>query len=169
MIAALDVAQCCVDPPENRQACCGCTQSSLDGLTRASGVNYPGEALQPVTDHRAGGIETALGEAGALRCGQFACPVVSAATGFHGDLSGRELLEEKIHLRAAEIDPQHRPVLLIDAVLREDGLGRVDADAFILGHGRLRSWLLTAPILACDAVGPSTLAMCGHQVIAARA
>jgi hypothetical protein len=25
-----------------------------------------------------------------------------------------------------------------------------------LGHGRLRSWLLTAPILALDAVGPST-------------
>ena len=30
------------------------------------------------------------------------------------------------------------------------------ADALILGHGRLRSWLLTAPILARDAVGPST-------------
>ena len=32
----------------------------------------------------------------------------------------------------------------------------IDAYALMLGHGRLRSWLLTAPILALDAVGPST-------------
>jgi hypothetical protein len=59
--------------------------------------------------------------------------------------------------RAAEIDSQHRLILLIDAVEGEDGFGRVDANALILGHGRLRSWLLTAPILARDAMGPSTL------------
>jgi hypothetical protein len=38
----------------------------------------------------------------------------------------------------------------------EDGLRRVDGNALIIGHGRLRSWLVTAPILARDAVGPST-------------
>ena len=48
--------------------------------------------------------------------GQFASPMMRAATGFQGDVGGRELLEEGYHLRAAEIDPQHRPVLLIDAV-----------------------------------------------------
>ena len=39
-----------------------------------------------------------------------------ATAGFHGDLGGRELFEEGDHLRAAKIDPQHRSVLLIDAV-----------------------------------------------------
>ena len=37
--------------------------------------------------------------------GQFAGPIMSAATGFHGDLGGRQLLEEGDHLRTAEIDP----------------------------------------------------------------
>jgi hypothetical protein len=40
--------------------------------------------------------------------------------------------------------PQHRPILLIDAVESEDRFGHVDGYAFILGHGRLRSWLFTA-------------------------
>jgi hypothetical protein len=38
------------------------------------------------------------------------------ATGFQGDDSGRELLEEGYHLRAPNIDPQHWPVMLIYAV-----------------------------------------------------
>src|SRR5215213_1695290 len=48
--------------------------------------------------------------------GQFAGPMVSATAGFHGDLRRRQLGEKGDHLRAAEIDPQHRPVLLIDAM-----------------------------------------------------
>ena len=48
--------------------------------------------------------------------GQFAGPMVTAAVGFHGNLGGRKLREEGGQLRAAEIDPQHRPLLLIDAV-----------------------------------------------------
>ena len=47
---------------------------------------------------------------------QFAGPMMSATTGFYGYLGGWELREEGDHLRAAEIDPQHRTVLLIDAV-----------------------------------------------------
>jgi hypothetical protein len=42
--------------------------------------------------------------------------MVSAAAGFHGDFGRRELGEEGDHLRTAEIDPQHRPILRIDAV-----------------------------------------------------
>src|SRR5271166_4849129 len=87
---------------------------------------------------------------------QFAGPIMSAATGFHGDLGGGKLREEGDQLRAAEIDAQHRPILLIGAVYGEDGLGRVDAYAFILVHGQLPFCLLRAPILAHDAVGPST-------------
>src|ERR1700689_1540341 len=79
-----------------------------------------------------------------------------AAAGFQGDFGRWEFLEERDHLRAAKIGSQNRPVLLIDPVQREHGFGRVDGYTFILGHGRLRSWLLTAPILALDAVGPST-------------
>ena len=79
---------------------------------------------------------------------QFARPMMPPATGFHGDLGGRQLGEVADHLRAAEIDPQHRPVRLVDAMQREHGFGRVDANALKLGHGRLQSWLLTAPILA---------------------
>ena len=69
---------------------------------------------------------------------------------------GGKLLEEGHHLRAAEVDSQHRLICLIDAVQGEDGLGRVDANALNLGHGRLRSWLMTTQVLALDAVGPST-------------
>jgi transposase len=75
---------------------------------------------------------------------QFASPMVSAATGFHGNLGGGKLREEGDELRAAEIDPQHWSVLLIDAMESEDRFGRVDGYAFILGHGRLRFWLFTA-------------------------
>src|ERR1700722_14221647 len=85
---------------------------------------------------------------------QLASPMVSTAAGFHCNLCGKKPREEWDHLCAAEIYPQHRPLLLIDTMQSEDGLGRVDADAFILDHGRLRTWLFTAPILAHDAVGP---------------
>jgi hypothetical protein len=44
--------------------------------------------------------------------GQLARPMVSAGTSLHGDLGGRQLLEESNYLRAAEIDPQHRSVFL---------------------------------------------------------
>ena len=71
-------------------------------------------------------------------------------------IGGWKLLEERHHLRATKVDAQDRPFLLINAMQREHGLGRVDAYAPILGHGRLRIWLLAAPILALDAVGPST-------------
>ena len=86
---------------------------------------------------------------------QFPSPMVRAATVFHGDLGRWQLLRKGGHLRAAEIDSQHRLILLIDAVEGEDGFERVDTNALILGHGRRRSWLLTAPILARDAMGPS--------------
>src|SRR5271165_3957719 len=88
--------------------------------------------------------------------GQFASPVVGTAARFQDDLRGRELPEERIHLPATQIGPKHRMIPLVDAVQGEYGLGRVDGNALILGHGRLRSWLFTAPILAHDAVGPST-------------
>ena len=91
--------------------------------------------------------------------GQFPGPMMAAATGFQGNLGGRQLGEEVDHLPAAQIEPQRRPLRLIDAVQREHGFGRVDGNAFILGHGRLRSWLFTAPSLARDAVGPSTPTM----------
>jgi hypothetical protein len=76
--------------------------------------------------------------------GQFASPMVSTATGFHGNLGGGKLHEEGDDLRAAEIHPQHRSILLIDAVEGEDRFGRVNRNAFILGHGQLRFWLFTA-------------------------
>src|SRR6185312_2096081 len=87
---------------------------------------------------------------------EFTSPVVGTATGFQSDLGGREFFEERTHLPPAQIGPDHRLILCVYAMDGEDGLGRVDRDAFILGHGRLRFWLPTAPILARDAVGPST-------------
>jgi hypothetical protein len=42
--------------------------------------------------------------------------MVSRAASFHGNLSRCELFEEKGHLRAAKIDPQHRSILLLDPV-----------------------------------------------------
>jgi hypothetical protein len=76
----------------------------------------------------------------------FASPMVSAATGFHGNLGGGKLSEEGNELSAAEIDPQHWSVPLIDAMESEDRFGRVDSYAFILGHGRLQFWLFTAQL-----------------------
>jgi hypothetical protein len=52
--------------------------------------------------------------------------MVSAATGFHGNPGGGKLREEGNELRAAEIDPQHWSVLLIDATESEDRFGHVD-------------------------------------------
>src|ERR1019366_6702682 len=94
---------------------------------------------------------------------QFACPVVRAATGFNGDFGGEKLLEERQQLPTAEVGPQDRPVPGVDTMDGEDGFGRVDGDAFILGHGRLRSWWVTAPILALGAVGPSTPTVRDHS------
>jgi hypothetical protein len=48
--------------------------------------------------------------------GEFVGPVVRTATSFDDDMGSRQLLEEGDQLRAAEIGPQHRPVLLIDTV-----------------------------------------------------
>jgi hypothetical protein len=39
--------------------------------------------------------------------------------------------------------PTHRLAGLVDGVQGENGFGRIDAYALNLGHGRLRSWLLT--------------------------
>jgi hypothetical protein len=36
---------------------------------------------------------------------QFASPIMCATAGFHGDLRGWQLPEERDHLRTAEIDP----------------------------------------------------------------
>src|SRR5437764_876530 len=88
--------------------------------------------------------------------GQFATPVMRPAARFQGDLGRGKLAEEGIHLPTTQGGPKHGVVLTVNAMQREDGLGRVDRNAFILTHGRLRSWLFTAPILAHDAVGPST-------------
>src|SRR5215213_2117908 len=78
--------------------------------------------------------------------GELACPVMRAATGFQGDLGAGTLLEEGKHLSAAKIDAQHRTIRLINGVQREHRLGRVDANALNLGHGRLLSWSMTAQV-----------------------
>ena len=75
---------------------------------------------------------------------QFACPVMGAAACFLRDDRRRQLAEKRHHLRAPKIDAQDWPILMVDAMQREHGFGRVDAYALILGHGRLRFWLLTA-------------------------
>jgi hypothetical protein len=86
---------------------------------------------------------------------QLARPVVRAAAGFQGNLGAGAPLEEGQHLRTTQIDAQHRPIRLIDGVQREHRLGRVDANALNLGHGRLLPWSMTNLSLALDAVGPS--------------
>jgi len=40
--------------------------------------------------------------------------MVSAAAGFHGNLGWRKLLEERGHLRAAQVETQHWPVVLVE-------------------------------------------------------
>src|ERR1700727_2362247 len=47
--------------------------------------------------------------------GQFAGPIVRAATGFQGNNGGWKLLEERHHLRATKVDAQERSFLLINA------------------------------------------------------
>jgi hypothetical protein len=44
--------------------------------------------------------------------GQFASPIMRAATGFQRDARGRKLLEERDRLRTAKVDAQNWPVLL---------------------------------------------------------
>jgi len=75
--------------------------------------------------------------------GQLACPMVRAAARFHGNHGRRVPFEERHQLRAAEIDPQLGLTCLVYTVQGEYGLGRVEANATKLGHGRLRFWLLT--------------------------
>jgi hypothetical protein len=70
--------------------------------------------------------------------------MVCATTGLKGDLDGRQLPEEANHLCGTEIETQRRTLCLVDAMQREHGFGRVDANVFKLGYGRLRSWLFTA-------------------------
>ena len=65
------------------------------------------------------------------------------AARLQSNLGGGTLAEEGDHLGTTEIDPQHRLAGLVDGVQGENGFGRIDANALNLGHGRLRSWLLT--------------------------
>ena len=58
----LDVAQRGVDRLEGRRARRGWPGSGLDDLAGASGVGHAGETPESVADHRAGGIEVALGK-----------------------------------------------------------------------------------------------------------
>ena len=74
--------------------------------------------------------------------GQLPGPVMAAAAGLHGDLGAGKLREEGDHLAAVEINAKDRPLGLVDAMQGEHGFGRVDGNAFILGHGRLRSWMV---------------------------
>src|SRR5208337_6585 len=80
---------------------------------------------------------------GVAKGGQHSSPVMRTGARFQGDLGRGQLLEEGDHLRAAKIGSQHRMARLVDAMQREHSLGRVDANATNLGHGRLRSWWLT--------------------------
>src|SRR3954469_7345124 len=74
---------------------------------------------------------------------EFPPPMVRTAACFHDDFSGGKLFEEGHHLRTTEIGLQYSSASIVDAVKGEDGLGRVDANAGKVGHGRLRSWFLT--------------------------
>src|ERR1700722_11388601 len=47
--------------------------------------------------------------------GEFAGPIVRAATGFQGNNGGWKLLEERRHLRATKVDAHERAFLLINA------------------------------------------------------
>ena len=67
----------------------------------------------------------------------FPSPIVRAAARLQCDDRGRQLAEERNHLRTAQVNAQDRPVSHIDTVQREDGLGRVDANTGKVGHGRL--------------------------------
>jgi hypothetical protein len=40
--------------------------------------------------------------------------MMGAPASFHDDLRAREIREERDHLRATEIRPQHRPSVLVD-------------------------------------------------------
>jgi hypothetical protein len=82
--------------------------------------------------------------------------MMRTAACFHNDFGGGKLFEENHHLCAAEIGLQHSSARVVDAVKGEDSLGRVDANAGNVGHGRLRSWFLTTQFWHLDAVGSST-------------
>src|ERR1700752_2690238 len=61
---ALDVAEGRVDPFERRVRCGLAAGSSDDRMMIAAGVADGGEAVQPITDNGAGGIEIVLRQAG---------------------------------------------------------------------------------------------------------
>jgi hypothetical protein len=71
---------------------------------------------------------------------------MGAAARFQGNLGRRQVPEEGGHLSAAKIGSKHRMTTFVDAVQGEDGLGRVEANALNLGHGRLRCWFLTTQL-----------------------
>jgi len=58
---------------------------------------------------------------------------------------------------AAQVALEDHAILMVDAMQREDCFGRVDGNSFILGHGRLRIWMVdNTQIWHAIAVGPST-------------
>ena len=75
---------------------------------------------------------------GVAKGAEFSSPVMGTSAGLHGDLGGGKFPEEGDHLRAAEVGSRYSPAGVVDAVQREDGLGRVDANAGNVRHGRLR-------------------------------
>ena len=81
--------------------------------------------------------------------------MVGAPAGLQDHLGGLLFAEEGLYLAAPELAPQHRALLFIHTMQREDMLGRINRDALILHLGG--PWLLfDTSTLARDAVGPST-------------
>jgi len=77
-------------------------------------------------------------ETGSVRCEPAHASAATSVRGYSR--------KKRNHPCAARIDPRHRMASLVHAVQGEDGLGRVDADADNLTHGRLRSWWVTTQI-----------------------
>src|SRR6202011_18327 len=92
---------------------------------------------------------------------KLARPIVRSPARLDADLHRRQLGEELPHLPAPQLPAQHRLFRRVYPVQHENTLGRVDANADKIVHGRLpRLRSATTSFWHSDAVGgPSTPAV----------
>src|SRR4051812_8970435 len=85
--------------------------------------------------------------------GDLAPPIVSAATGLHGDRTGRQRGQERKQLAPAQLLAKDHRARAVSPMELKDVLGEIESDGAHRVHGRLLEWLVTPPLWHAVAVG----------------
>ena len=84
--------------------------------------------------------------------GDLAPPLMSAATGLHGDRAGRERCQECQKLAAAQLLAKHNSSRAVGPMELKHVLGEIQSDGAHLVHGSLLEWSSIPPLWHTEAI-----------------